>query len=56
MAARKQREAGRGQGKIPPRTCCYWKKGIDNYLGSCIRQKKNSSKTQRFSKNNSKVY
>jgi hypothetical protein len=27
-----------------------------NYLGSCVQQKKNSSKMQRFSKSDSKVY
>jgi hypothetical protein len=32
------------------------KNGLENYFGSCIQQKKNSSKTQRFSESNSKVY
>jgi hypothetical protein len=31
------------------------KNGLENYLGSCIWQEKNSSKMQRFSKSNGKV-
>jgi hypothetical protein len=32
------------------------KKGPENYLGSCIWQEKNSSKMERFSERNGKVY